>query len=108
MSRGLGQGAERPRSTAGGDPAGQRSSSTLAVSSVSLGLFTLLGCSWIPVVNVGALLLAPLAVILGYVGIRRRGSVNHVILSWLGVATGSLAVIVSIAMLIAFMTMRTG
>ena len=73
----------------------------LPVTSLVLGLVSLLGLSWIPVVNVLALLVAPLAVLLGLRG-RHYTKAEHQVMSWFGIVTGSLAVVVSIALLAVF------
>ena len=86
---------------------GRGRSAAVPVGSLALGLVSLLGCSWIPVVNIGALLFAPLAVLLGWFGIRRQKA-EHRIMSWFGIVTGGLAIVVSIGMLAVFMTSESG
>ena len=86
---------------------GRKQTALLPLTSLVLGLVALLGLSWIPVVNVLALLVAPLAVVLGFRG-RRRLAAEHRVMSWYGMITGGLAIVVSIAMLAAFMTTENG
>ena len=80
---------------------GAEQGADLSVTSLTLGLVSLLGHSRIPVINVLALLVAPLAVLLGLRG-RHDIEAEHQVLSWFGIVTGSLAVVVSIALLAVF------
>ena len=80
---------------------GVRQGAGVPVASLVLGLVSLLCLSWIPVVNVLALLVAPVAVLLGLRG-RRYTKAEHQVMSWFGLVTGVLAVVVAIAMLAVF------
>ena len=64
----------------------------LAIAALVLGILALLG-SWIPIINIGSLLLGLVAVILAVVALRRKAGGRGLSLG--GLITGGLAIVVS-------------
>jgi len=77
---------------------GGQNSALAPVTSLVCGLVALLGCSWVPFIQLGALLLGPLAIIFGILGLQ-RGQAEHKLMSVIGIVTGGVALALAFILL---------
>jgi hypothetical protein len=99
---GLGEPTWPPNQTIYVQADNSNNSSLAPVTSLITGLIGLF-LSWIPIIGIVGWLFGPLALIFGVIG-ARRGRSEHKIMSWIGIACGTLTLLICGVYLVAFIS----